>query len=212
MPDMKEALNRKVLGLPAWAWAGIIVGGAWGVYLWNKSRGKGDAPSLADELGVGANPIDTSGHLEDTGIDDNRNAPGTGTGGDRTTGDARPKNNAEWFAAAFDFLTTTWGLDETEVTNSLRDYLHGKTPTGTSWSFVMLVVGKFGPPPEGRLTPPVPSPNPRPVPEPGRPFVPPRKGFPFPPRDPAPPVTPPPGTPPPSYAPPKGNPVPRTGA
>ena len=151
-----DALTRKFFGVPAWVYGGVAVAVIWAVWYWKQRSGlvtgEDDAASLGEELGLGSGSLDLSGHLEDTGLDNP--TPGTGTGGTNTVPDGKPTTNAQWFSASFEYLTTTYGLGETEVTTALRDYLQGKAPSGNGWAWVMLCLGKFGNPPEGRITPP----------------------------------------------------------
>jgi hypothetical protein len=151
--DVGAALSRKIGPLPAWAYGGIAVGVVWAVYLWRQRQAENE-PSIVDEMGLGAGAVDLSGHLVDTGIDTVTN-PGTGTGGEQTVPNAVPKNNAQWIAAAVEFLSLTYGYERDQITDVLYKYIQGKQLDANGWLMVTLVIGRYGNPPEG-VAPPAP--------------------------------------------------------
>lgn len=185
--DIDEAITRKIGPFPAWVYGALVLGGVWAVYLWRKRTSTEDQPSLADEVGIGASTEDFSGHLEDTGLDN----VGTGTGGESTTTEGKPTNNAQWLAAAITYLSNAFGYDRDEVATAVYAYLRGATLSVAQWVIVNLARGHLGEPPEGTAPPsnsgngppdsddpdpdPTPSPKPKPKPDPKKPDPKPKK-------------------------------------
>jgi nucleoid-associated protein YgaU len=189
--DIGSTLTRKIGPLPAWAYAVLIAGAAWAVYLYRKSHAKNTpAPTVGTE-GVPTDSASDSqiafpgqylGTIDSTGV-----SAGGSTGGTTVAGTTPLTSNSQWFATATNWLTAQ-GYDAATVQQALNNFLLGEQASAQDRALYNLAVAQFGVPPEGVPLQPT---SPPPV-TPGLPG-----GSTAPPGTPAPPSPPTPAPPPP---------------
>lgn len=155
--NFKQALQYRLLGVPAWLW-GVVIGGGIAAYAWI-TRSSGD-----DVTPAPAAPASTDyGDAVDAG--DIQGIP--------TVKDTSPPvtTNPAWIRVVTDRLVAL-GYDPVQVNNALTKGLAGLTLTAQEAALWNEAVRRYGAPPEG--APPItvdtptgtPDPTPDPTPEP----------------------------------------------
>jgi LysM repeat protein len=136
------ALTRKVGPLPAWGWLLIVVGGAWGYYLWKKrTSGTTAAATVATP-----NTTDSSGASAFDSANASANQSANATPG---ISQPTPETNADWAIRAANGIAAMGTYSDTDVSNALAVLLAGGTLTPTQATIVNLAETMYGVPPEG---------------------------------------------------------------
>jgi hypothetical protein len=148
---MDNPLTNKLGPLPTWAWAGIIVGGWWGIHLW-QSRGDANAgppvdsfstPSDGSQLDLSANQSgDASGLVQSPSLPSN--------------GSPSPTTIEAWAAIVADWLIGN-GAPASVVQSAFAKYIAGGQLTAQEQALVNQGLGHFGTPPGGPVAPVGPS-------------------------------------------------------
>lgn len=152
--NLKQALQYRLLGVPAWLW-GVVIGGGIAAYAWitrsdNTLTPAPAAPPSADYSGAAdAGDIQGVPTVTDTSV------PVT--------------TNPAWVRVVTDRLVAL-GYDPVQVNNALTKGLAGLALTAQEAALWNEAVRRYGAPPEGAppitVTNPGPSPTPTPDPEP----------------------------------------------
>lgn len=147
-----DVLKREVGGLPVIAWAGIVGGG---IVVGRRLAGGG-------LFGGGRTPAP-----EVTPFIDPNVTGYTATGEPASSGQlggsgSKPTTNAQWRAAAVDFLVSV-GTNPIAAELAVTRYLSGEALTGTEPAIISTAVRQLGAPPEGVPLPPAPPPSSNPT-------------------------------------------------
>jgi hypothetical protein len=135
--NIAKGVGKKVGPLPLWAYAAIIVGGAYGVYWW-KNRVGTSTPVVQTEVGSG---MSASGPMPGTGTYD-----GTVTGGNKAGPAAQ--TNAQWAKKVADGMIAT-GSNPTDANNAVAAYINGQPLTAVQQAIINVALTIYGNPPEG---------------------------------------------------------------
>lgn len=137
MPDMPD-LGKKVGPLPIGAWVVVVAGGlAVGYYINNKQKKSAPAEQQLTESGVGTGggtflPI---------------NPPST------TPDETVPETNQSWGNKAITWLIAQ-NINANTANSAVTKFLSGQTLDAVESAAIAMVLGRFGPPPEGTSSPP----------------------------------------------------------
>lgn len=124
IPDVKDALTKKVAGLPGFAWVGIVVGGAYGYkYIKNKN---------------GSNATSATSTTSDTQL----------IGESATPQDLPAPTNGDWASQVANHLTLS-GYTPLDVSTALANYLSGTSLNSAQENIINSAIHGFGTPPEG---------------------------------------------------------------
>lgn len=148
VPDVGEAVTKKIGPLPGWAWVAIIAGGAWGYTLWKRHSAGTSSASPASLSSTAASPSFPVGTGNAGG--------GIGFGGATNTvatapvGNPAVTTNAQWASNVTDQMVAN-GSNASSVSNALTTYVSGGTLSADQQSIVNQAVTHYGAPPEGVL-------------------------------------------------------------
>lgn len=135
-----KGIGKKVGPLPLYAYALIVVGGAYGVYWW-KNRVGVAAPVGVTDVGSG---MSSAGPMPGTG---------TYTGTVGSGGNATPaaQSNAQWAKKVADGMIAT-GTPPADANNAVAAYLAGQVLTPVQKAIITIALQVYGNPPEGVVT------------------------------------------------------------
>lgn len=148
-PIEASSITKKLGPLPIWAWAAIPAIAYVGYQYFEASRNNTNVPT---------SDSGTATYSDATGSTDYNDSLGGSTSGYTvtpssgivTTGPASATTNAQWGADVVDALVAA-GINATQATNSIADYLSGKTLTTSEAATVNTALSTYGSPPEGLL-------------------------------------------------------------
>lgn len=147
MPDVGDAVGKKIGPLPGWAWLLVVVGGAWGYKLYKGHSAGTSGPSPAS---LSTDPSAVANFAPGTG-----NAGGgigfsgaTGSVTQTPFGSPAAKTNAQWVLSTTDQMVAA-GANPSAVSNALSTYVNGGKLDATAQSLVNQAITHYGSPPEG---------------------------------------------------------------
>jgi len=136
------AFTKKIGPLPGWAWVLIIVGLAYGAFLWRK-RGAASG-TVAPVQAPSAVGFSSAGP-----------APGTNTyNGQVSTlpvGQPGLSTNAAWAKSVTDFLVGTGNYSPADISNAIGNFISGNALNEQQTAIVNTAIKQFQTPPEGVL-------------------------------------------------------------
>lgn len=143
---IKNVLTKKLGPLPGWAWALLVVAGAYGYYWYTNRTGSAvDTSQTADGSASGTDAISADG----SGLADSLGDSGN-DGGSTVTA---TETNDEWAAKAVAWAIAH-GHSATGASNAVEAYLN-QSPSGLTTDQITLInqiIRAIGTPPEGVLS------------------------------------------------------------
>lgn len=140
MSDVTNALTSKIGPLPGYAWAGMLVGGAWIAHWYTKRNSVSNTGSVQAPLSTDpSTPLDTGYNPGSTLAASNIATP---------QGSPANTTNAQFARSVTDGLIAG-GADPTLTTNAISKWLSGSTLSSAEQSIVNQAITHYGSPPEG---------------------------------------------------------------